>query len=58
MVWGIDLIGLLPITRPAFKYVVVVVNYFMKWAEAQPLVMVSNKKGTRFYMGGNNMLIQ
>ena len=44
MVWGINLIGLLLTARPAFKYAIVVVNYFTKWAEAKPLVMISSKK--------------
>ena len=43
-VWGIDLIDPLPIVLPAFKYVVVVVDYFTKWAEAKPLTTISNKK--------------
>ena len=32
------------IARPAFKYVVVVVYYFTKWAEAKPLAMISSRK--------------
>ena len=43
-IWGIDLIGPLPTARPAFKYVVVAVDYFMKWAEAKPLATISSKK--------------
>ena len=31
-VWGIDLIGLLPTARPAFKYTMVSVDYFTNWA--------------------------
>ena len=44
IVWGIDLIDPLPIARPAFKYTVVAVNYFTKWAKAKPLATISNKK--------------
>ena len=43
-VWGIDLIGLLLTARPAFKYVVVAVDYFTKWAEAKPLATISSRK--------------
>ena len=43
-VWGIDLIGPLSTARPAFKYFVVAVNYFTKWAETKPLAMISSKK--------------
>ena len=48
VVWGIDLIGLMPTARPTFKYVVVVVDYFTKWAEAKPLAMISSKKVQEF----------
>ena len=41
---GIDLIGPLPIMQPAFKYGVVVVDYFTRWAEAKLLAMISSKK--------------
>ena len=44
VVWGIDLIGLLPTSRLASKYAVVVVYYFTKWAEAKPLAMISSRK--------------
>ena len=47
-VWGIDLIGPMPTACPTFKYEVVVVNYFTKWAEAKPLATMSNKKVQEF----------
>ena len=43
-VWRIDLIGPMPIARPAFKYVIVAVDYFTKLAEAKPLTTIFNKK--------------
>ena len=43
-VLGIDLIGPLPIARLAFKYIVVAVDYFIKWAEAKTLLTISCKK--------------
>ena len=46
--WGIDLIGPLPTARPAFKYAVVAVNYFTKWAKAKPLATISCKKVRNF----------
>ena len=47
-IWGIDLIGPIPTARLAFKYLVVVVNYFTKWVEAKPLAMISSKKVQEF----------
>lgn len=39
--WGIDLIGLLPIAKGGCKFVVVVVDYFTKWAEAEALATIT-----------------
>ena len=47
-IWRIDLIGLMPTARPAFKYAVVVIDYFTKWAEAKPLAVISTKKVQEF----------
>ena len=43
-VWGIDLIGPLPTARLAFKYVIVVIDYFTMWAETKLLTMISSRK--------------
>ena len=50
VVWGIDLISPMPTTGPSFKYAVVVVDYFTKWAEAKPLATISNKKVQEFVL--------
>ena len=34
---GIDMIGLLPLTKKGNKYIVTLVDYFSKWPEAAPL---------------------
>ena len=47
-VWGIDLIRPMPTARSAFKYAVVVVNFFTKWAKAKPLAIISSKKVQEF----------
>ena len=47
-IWGIDLIGPMPTTRPAFKYVVVAIDYFTKWAKAKLLATISSKKVQNF----------
>ena len=38
----------MPTARPTFKYVVVAVDYFTKWAEAKPLATISSKKVEEF----------
>ncbi|XP_074369100.1 uncharacterized protein LOC141708818 [Apium graveolens] len=46
---GIELIGELPKAKGGVKYAVVAVDYFTKWAEAEPLVdpaKLEEKKGT------------
>ena len=35
--WGIDIVGPFPTARGNKKFVVVVVDYFTKWAEAEAL---------------------
>src|SRR6266508_2371416 len=35
--WGIDIVGLLPITREGNRYIVVAMDYFSRWPEARPL---------------------
>ncbi|XP_074327740.1 uncharacterized protein LOC141665652 [Apium graveolens] len=42
--WGIDLIGELPKAKGDVKYVVVAVDYFIKWVEAMPLATITAKK--------------
>lgn len=42
--WGIDLIGELPKGKGGVKYAVVAVDYFTKWAEAEPLASITAKK--------------
>ena len=39
--WGIDLLGPFPIALGQLKYLIVVIEYFMKWIEAKPLATIS-----------------
>ena len=43
-VWGIDLSRSLPTGKGGVKYAVVAVDYFTKWAEAEPLASITTKK--------------
>ncbi|XP_074346956.1 uncharacterized protein LOC141685772 [Apium graveolens] len=46
--WGIDLIGELPKAKGGVKFTVVAVDYFTKWAEAEPLATITAKKLKEF----------
>jgi hypothetical protein len=35
--WGIDLVGPLPLGKSQLKFVVIAIDYFTKWVEAEPL---------------------
>ncbi len=35
--WGVDIVGPLPITREGNRYIVVAMDYFLRWPEARPL---------------------
>ena len=43
-VWGIDLIGALPIGKGGVHYAVMAIDYFTKWAEAEPLAIITLKR--------------
>lgn len=47
-VWGIDLIGELPMARGGAKYVIVAVDYFTKWIEAEPMATITSAKVVSF----------
>ena len=40
---GMDIIGPLPITERNNQYIIVIVDYFTKWVEAEPLATVTSK---------------
>ena len=42
--WGIDILGPLPLSRGQCKFVVVAIDYFTKWAEAEPLAKITDVK--------------
>ena len=47
-VWGIDLVGSLPTGKGGVKYAIVAVDYFTKWAEVEPLAMITSKRDLDF----------
>ncbi|KAL5554586.1 hypothetical protein UlMin_041987 [Ulmus minor] len=46
--WGIDLIGPLPTARGQLKYVVVAIDYYTKWVEAEALAKITEQNVTTF----------
>ena len=46
--WGLDILGPLPIGRGQCKFIIVAVDYFTKWAEAEPLATILEQKVSNF----------
>ena len=46
--WGLDILGPLPIGKGQCKFIVIGVDYFTKWAEAEPLVTITEQKVRNF----------
>ncbi|XP_059436525.1 uncharacterized protein LOC132169517 [Corylus avellana] len=46
--WGVDIVGPLPIGKGGVLFVVVAVDYFTKWAEAEALVNITAKNTEKF----------
>ena len=45
---GLDILGPLPIRRGQCKFIIMAVDYFTKWAEAEPLATITEKKVRNF----------
>ena len=48
VMWGIDMIGSLPIANGGAKFAIVVMDYFTKWVEAEPLTTITTKQVITF----------
>ena len=46
--WGLDILGPLPIGKSQCKFIIVGVDYFPKWAEAEPLATITEQKVQNF----------
>ena len=46
--WGLDILGPLPIGRGQCKFIIVVVDYFTKWAETELLATITEQKVRNF----------
>ncbi|XP_071727859.1 uncharacterized protein [Rutidosis leptorrhynchoides] len=46
--WGIDLVGLFPEASRRVKFLVVAIDYFSKWVEAEPLAIITERNIVKF----------
>ncbi|XP_059436575.1 uncharacterized protein LOC132169575 [Corylus avellana] len=46
--WGVDIVGPLPTGKGGVRFIVVAVDYFTKWAEAEALVNITAKNIEKF----------
>ncbi|XP_027177519.1 uncharacterized protein LOC113776533 [Coffea eugenioides] len=46
--WGVDLLGPFPRAPGGYEHVIVVVDYFTKWVEAEPLNSISGRSVQKF----------
>ena len=46
--WGLDIMGPFPIGRQQLKFLVVAIDYFTKWVEAEPLATITERNIQNF----------
>ena len=46
--WGIDIMGPFPLRNKQLGFLIVAIDYFTKWVEAKPMVMITEAKVTSF----------
>ena len=46
--WGLDIMGAFPIGRRQLKFLVVAIDYFTKWVEAEPLATITERNIQNF----------
>ena len=46
--WGIDLLGPFPIAPGQLKYLIIAIEYFTKWIEADPLATINARSIQKF----------
>ena len=46
--WGINLLGPLPLIAGQVKYLIVAIDYFAKWIEAEPLSSITAAQARKF----------
>ena len=46
--WGINIMGPLHIGRKQYKFLIIAINYFTKWIEAEPTMTIISDNGKQF----------
>ncbi|KAK8928830.1 hypothetical protein KSP39_PZI017964 [Platanthera zijinensis] len=46
--WGIDILDPLPVASGQRKFIIMAINYFTKWVEAEPLAKITEENTTQF----------
>jgi len=46
--WGIDILGPFPLAIRQMKYLIVAIEYFTKWIEAEPVAQITAHKVQHF----------
>ncbi|RDX65933.1 Retrovirus-related Pol polyprotein from transposon 17.6, partial [Mucuna pruriens] len=46
--WGVDILGPFPVAPGQIKFLIVVVDYFTKWIEAEPVAIISAERVKKF----------
>ena len=46
--WGLDILGLFPMGTRQLKFLVVEIDYFTKWVEAEPLAKITEQNVKNF----------
>ncbi|XP_061336845.1 uncharacterized protein LOC133283932 [Gastrolobium bilobum] len=47
--WGIDILGPFPMAAGRIQWLIVAIDYFTKWVEAEPLATITSQKARRFF---------
>ncbi|XP_025674231.1 uncharacterized protein [Arachis hypogaea] len=47
--WGIDLVGLFPTAPGQLRYLIVAIDYYTKWIEAEPLASITATQCRKFF---------
>ncbi|KAK3009660.1 hypothetical protein RJ639_014746 [Escallonia herrerae] len=50
-IWGMDILGPFPLATAQLKFVIVAIDYFTKWVEAEALASITERKCEDFFWG-------